>query len=61
MAKVTRKHGSKNETMRKLTKTGAYTYYATIPKAFIDELGWKERQKLRVRLSGKKIIIEDWK
>lgn len=55
-----RKHGSKAEAIRKLTKTGNYTYYVTIPKALIDELQWRERQKLTVRKVGKKIVIEDW-
>lgn len=46
---------------RKLTKTGEYTYYLTLPKAYIEELGWRNQQKVVVRLSGKKVIIEDWK
>ena len=55
------KPGNEDENVRKLTKTGSYTYYVTIPKADIDALGWKERQKLKVRRSGQKIVIEDWK
>ncbi len=51
----------KNEKVRKLTMTGQYTYYVTIPKEFIQALGWRKKQKLSVRLSGRKIIIEDWK
>jgi bifunctional DNA-binding transcriptional regulator/antitoxin component of YhaV-PrlF toxin-antitoxin module len=58
---MARKQGSGAETVRKLTKTGEYTYYVTIPKAHIEQLGWKERQKLVVRRSGSKLIIEDWK
>ena len=54
-----RKHGSGSESIRKITKTGQYTYYVTIPKAELDELGWKERQRVKVRRSGKKLIIED--
>lgn len=61
MAAKKRKHGSKSETTRKLTKTGSYTYYVTIPKIFIDELGWKERQNVVVKKSGQKIVIEDLK
>ena len=53
-----RKHGSGSETTRKLTKTGAYTYYVTIPKDFIDELGWRERHTLKVKKVGKKLVIE---
>ena len=56
-----RRQASGDETVRKLTKTGSYTYYVTIPKADIEALGWKERQRLRVRLTGQKIVITDWK
>ena len=58
MAAKKRIHGSKTETTRKLTKTGSYTYYVTIPKVFIDELGWKERQNVTVKKVGTKIVIE---
>lgn len=47
--------------VRKLTKTGKYTYYVTIPREHIEVLGWRKKQKVTLRLSGKKIIIEDWK
>ena len=57
---MTRRQGSGTETVRKLTKTGQYTYYVTIPKAYIEELGWKERQRVVVRRSGSKLTIEDW-
>jgi len=53
--------GSKNEPVRKITKTGDYTYYVTIPKAFLDELHWKERQKVVVTRKGKTLVIQDWK
>lgn len=53
--------GSKTEPVRKITKTGNYTYYVTIPKALIDELGWKERQKVVVEKSGDTVVIRDWK
>ena len=56
-----RRQGSGDESVRKLTKTGSYTYYVTIPKADIEALGWRERQRLRVRRTGQKIVVEDWK
>lgn len=46
---------------RKLTMTGKYTYYVTIPREYIESLGWRKKQKLTLKLSGKKIIVEDWK
>jgi len=27
----------------------------------MGQLGWREKQKVTVRKSGKKVIIEDWK
>jgi len=58
-SRIRRKHGSGSETIRKLSKTGTYTYYVTIPKADVDALGWKERQLLKVRRSGSRIMIQD--
>jgi len=46
---------------RKITKTGDYTYYVTIPHEYIRTLGWKLKQKVAVKLSGKKVTIENWK
>lgn len=46
--------------IRKLTHTGVISYSVNIPKDFINQLKWKERQKLVVKLVGKKIIIQDW-
>jgi bifunctional DNA-binding transcriptional regulator/antitoxin component of YhaV-PrlF toxin-antitoxin module len=61
MARNKKTQGSGTETVRKLTKTGQYTYYVTIPKADIEALGWRERQRLVVRRVGDKIVVEDWK
>ena len=58
-----KKYNSTKQTknpVRKLSKVGKYSYAATIPKDLIKKLGWRERQKLVVKLSGKKLIIEDW-
>ena len=53
-----RKHGSGGESLRKITKTGTYTYYVTIPKDDLDALGWRERQIVKVKRVGKKLVIE---
>ena len=50
--------GSGDEAVRKITKTGRYTYYVTIPRSIIDELGWRERQKVKVKRVGKRVVIE---
>ena len=49
-----------NKNIRKLTKTGSGSYYVVLPKEMVRGLSWKERQKLQVRRSGKRLIIEDW-
>lgn len=53
-----RKHGSKRESTRKITKTGTYTYYVTIPKEELETLGWRERQNVVVKRIGKRLVIE---
>mgnify|MGYP001171795994 CR=1 FL=1 len=56
-----RAHGSKSEPVRKIGKTGTYTYYVTLPKSVVDDLSWRDGQKVVVKKSGTKIVIEDWK
>ena len=55
----TRKLEDKN--IRKLTKIGKKSIGLTLPIELVRELKWKERQKVVVKKSGKKLIIEDWK
>jgi len=50
----------KEKNIRKLTRVGRGSFCVTIPIEIIGKLKWKERQKVIVHLSGKKIIIEDW-
>ncbi len=45
---------------RKLSKYGS-SYTMTLPIEIVRELKWRDKQKLVVRKSGDKIIIEDWK
>jgi hypothetical protein len=45
---------------RKLTRTGKVSYSVNIPKDFINKLRWRERQRLTVKLIGKRIVIKDW-
>ncbi|MCD4761625.1 hypothetical protein K8R32_01570 [bacterium] len=53
-----RSYTSKN--IRKLTKSGSGSYYVVLPREMVRDLSWSERQKLQVKRSGKRIIIEDW-
>ncbi|EKE20777.1 MAG: hypothetical protein ACD_7C00489G0008 [uncultured bacterium] len=47
--------------IRKLTKVGKQSICVAIPIEIVRELGWRERQKVVVKKSGSKLIIEDWK
>lgn len=51
----------KDKDIRKLTRMGGgRSIGLTLPIEIVNKLKWRERQKVRVKLSGKKIIIEDW-
>lgn len=45
---------------RKLLRLGK-SIVVTLPIDFIRKLKWRKKQKITVKLKGKKIIIEDWK
>lgn len=49
-----------NKNIRKLTKVGGHSMAVTLPIEMVKKLKWRERQKLVVKKSGKKIIIQDW-
>ena len=46
--------------IRKVTRVGKRSLSIVIPADIVRELKIRERQKLVVRRSGKKIVIEDW-
>jgi antitoxin component of MazEF toxin-antitoxin module len=47
--------------IRKLTRMGGgRSIGLTLPIEIVQKLKWRDRQKVKVKLSGKKIIIEDW-
>jgi bifunctional DNA-binding transcriptional regulator/antitoxin component of YhaV-PrlF toxin-antitoxin module len=46
---------------RKLTKNGRGSMYVILPKEFLKDLGWKERQKLVVARVRGGIMIRDWR
>lgn len=48
------------ESVRILSKAGTGSYQITLPIGLVRKLKWQQRQRLVVRASGKKIIIEDW-
>ena len=53
------KSGSSN--IRKITRVGQTSLAVTLPLDFLRKLGWKEKQRVVVKLEGRKIIIKDWK
>jgi len=56
-----RKRTLNGKKVRKITKiAGGASYAVVLPIEFVRVLGWKERQKVTVKKSGKKLIIEDW-
>jgi bifunctional DNA-binding transcriptional regulator/antitoxin component of YhaV-PrlF toxin-antitoxin module len=46
--------------IRKVTRVGKRSLSIVIPSDIVDELNIRERQKLVVRRSGKRIVLEDW-
>lgn len=47
--------------IRKLTKIGKQSIGLTLPIDVVRKLGWKERQKVKVKVDRKRVIISDWK
>lgn len=47
--------------IRKLTKIGKQSIGLTLPIEVVRRLGWKERQRVVIKIHRKKIIISDWK
>lgn len=50
----------KDKSIRNIQKN-QHTYHISIPIEDIKELKWRERQKVRVKRVGKRLVIEDWK
>jgi len=48
--------------IRKITKVGGKSYAVTLPIEIVRSFGWKEKQKvvLRVNKKSKTITIKDW-
>ena len=47
--------------VRKATRVGKRSIAVVLPAELVGKLKIRERQKLQVRRSGNKIIVEDWK
>ena len=53
----------KDKNIRKLTRMGraGSSLGLTIPKEIVASLGWRERQKVRVKKVRGGLLIKDWK
>lgn len=51
----------KDRNVRKINKTGDYSYYITIPREYISDLRWRKGQKVKVEKVGDKVVVADWK
>ncbi|MDP3740753.1 MAG: hypothetical protein Q8R08_00305 [bacterium] len=51
----------KDKDIRKLTRVGKASFAVTLPVEYVAKLKWKEKQKLKVALKGRSIVIRDWK
>jgi antitoxin component of MazEF toxin-antitoxin module len=53
----------KNRNIRKLTRMGraGSSIGLTLPKEIISALGWRERQKVKVKKFRGGVLIKDWK
>jgi len=52
---------SGEQEIRSLTQNRTGTYQISLPIQLVRDLGWRERQKVTVKRSGDKLVIEDWK
>ena len=52
---------TKENDIRKLTRVGRSSLSVIIPAEIVLKLGLRERQKVVVKKSGSRIVIEDWK
>lgn len=52
---------TREKNTRKLMRLGRTSLVLTLPIEMVRVLGWRERQKVTVKLRRKKIIVGDWK
>jgi antitoxin component of MazEF toxin-antitoxin module len=50
-----------NQNIRKLTKMGGRSLGLTLPVELINQLGWKEHQKVTVKKIRGALVIRDWR
>ena len=50
----------KETNIRKLTRSGA-SLTVSLPREILNQLGWKEKQKVKVRKIRGGVTIRDWR
>lgn len=52
-----------NKNVRKITRVGKRSYAVTLPIDTVRSFGWKEKQKVILKINKKRktITIQDWK
>ena len=53
-------HMAHKKEVRKIIQNGRGSYYINIPKDLKTHLGWRERQKLTLKIEGDKLVVRDW-
>ena len=51
----------KDKNVRKITRVGKTSLSVTLPKEFVKDLGWREKQKVVVKKVRGGLLIKDWK
>ena len=49
------------QSVRNITQNNSGTYQVSLPIALVRELRWQQGQKVVIKKSGEKLIIQDWK
>jgi len=50
-----------DKNVRKLTRAGRTSLSVTIPIEIVKELGWREKQKVKIKRIQGGIAIKDWR
>jgi antitoxin component of MazEF toxin-antitoxin module len=51
---------TKDNSLRKLMRLGKTSLGITLPVALLDQLGWREKQKLTVKRIKGGLVVRDW-
>ena len=49
------------QSVRNITQNRTGTYQVSLPIGLVRELKWQQGQKVTIKRSGDKLVIQDWK